>query len=184
MATASRAALTVEVMEMLARLDPRLWEIVEPPVPPNPIHDPGFGNGFGIGFRSAAGDGERLNPQPLPPGAALLPAVRDMSVSVAEATIAASLAGKKPAEVLKEVGDDICPEPPKVPWPKKWPVPLQLRQQVISDPKRVSPAVQASAALVFQSYAHRITDKNLSTAFAALADRLLERALKTANSTA
>ncbi|WP_031478048.1 hypothetical protein [Streptomyces bicolor] len=183
MATASRAALTVEVMEMLARLDPRLWEIVEPPVPPHPIHDPGVGNGFGVGFRSAAGDGASLNPQPLPPRTAVLPAVRDMSVAVAEATIAASLAGRKPAEVLKEVGDDICPDPPKLPWPKKWPVPVQLRQQVVADPKRVSPAIQASAALVFQSYAHRITDKALSTAFAGLADRLLERALKTAGST-
>lgn len=182
MATASRAALTVEVMEMLARLDPRWWEIVEPPVPPHPIHDPGLGNGF-AGFRSAAGDGERLNPQPLPPATAVLPAVRDMSVSVAEATIAASLAGKKPAEVLKEVGDDICPEPPKLPWPRKWPVPAQVRQQVVADPKRVSPAVQATAALVFQSYAHRITDKALSSAFAGLADRLLERALKTVRGT-
>ncbi|MFD8043736.1 hypothetical protein ACFV5E_09910 [Streptomyces chartreusis] len=177
MATASRAALTVEVMEMLAGLDPRLWEIVEPPVPPNPIHAPGVP----VGFRSAV-DGERLNPQPLPPGNGLLASVRGMAVSVADATIAASLAGRKPAEVLREVGDDICPEPPKLPWPKKWPVPVQLREQLITDPNRVSPAVQASAALVFQSYAHRISDRNLSTAFGDLAERLLERALKTAGS--
>lgn len=180
MATASRAALTVEVMEMLAHYDPRLWELIDPDVPPHPIHD--NGGGLGIGFRSAAGgDGVRLNPQPLPPGYGLLPAVRDMSVSVAEATIAASLAGRKPAEVLREVGDDICPEPPKMPWPKKWPVPVQLQQQLLADPQRVSPAVQATAALVFQSYAQRTTDKSLSTAFTDLADRLLERALKTAN---
>ncbi|MEU8752268.1 hypothetical protein [Streptomyces chartreusis] len=177
MATASRAALTVDVMEMLAHLDPRLWEIVEPPVPPNPIHAPGIP----VGFRSAV-DGERLNPQPLPPGNGLLASVRDMAVSVADATIAASLAGRKPAEVLREIGDDICPEPPKLPWPKKWPVPAQLRQHLVVDPNRVSPAVQVSAALVFQSYARRISDKNLSTAFGALADRLLERALKTAGS--
>lgn len=69
-----------------------------------------------------------------------------------------------------------------MPWPKKWPVPVQLREHLVSDPNRVSPAVQASAALVFQSYAHRISDKNLSTAFGDLADRLLERALKTAGS--
>ncbi|GAA3577256.1 hypothetical protein [Streptomyces osmaniensis] len=177
MATASRAALTVDVMEMLAYLDPRLWELVEPPVPPNPIHAPGIP----VGFRSAV-DGERLNPQPLPPGNGLLASVRDMAVSVADATIAASLVGRKPAEVLREIGDDICPEPPKLPWPKKWPVPAQLRQHLASDPNRVSPAVQVSAALVFQSYARRISDKNLSTAFGALADRLLERALKTAGS--
>ncbi|MFE7440042.1 hypothetical protein ACFU7X_06210 [Streptomyces chartreusis] len=178
MATASRAALTVEVMEMLAGLDPRFWEIVEPPLPPHPIHAPVIPGGF----RAAAVDGERLNPQPLPPGNGLLASVRDMAVSVADATIAASLAGRKPAEVLREVGDDICPEPPKLPWPKKWPVPVQLREHLFSDPNRVSPAVQASAALVFQSYAHRISDKNLSTAFGDLADRLLERALKTAGS--
>ncbi|KUL28315.1 hypothetical protein [Streptomyces regalis] len=187
MATASRAALTIEVMEMLAHLDPRLWEIVEPPVPPNPIsvppvpphpiHDPGVD----IDFRSAAADGARLNPQPLPPRDGLWPAVRAMAVSVAEATIAASLAGRKPADVVKEVGDDICPEPPKMPWPKKWPVPVQLQQQLLLAPQRVSPAVQATAALVFQSYAQRTTDKALSTAFTNLADRLLERALKTAN---
>lgn len=181
MATTSRAALTAEVMEMLAHFNPRLWELVDPnlpPVPPHPIQD------TGNGFRSTVLDHVRLNPQPLPPHEALWLAVRDMSVSVAEATIAASLAGRKPSEILREVGDDICPEPPKVPWPKKWPVPVQLRHQLLSDPRRVSPAVQATAALVFQSYAHRTTDKTLSTAFAGLADRLLERALKTANSTA
>ncbi|WP_369171544.1 hypothetical protein AB5J49_28000 [Streptomyces sp. R28] len=177
MATASRAALTVEVMEMLAHFDPRLWELIDPDVPPHPIQD----DGLGLGFRSAAGDGARLNPQPLPPRNGLWHAVRDMSVSVAEATIAASLAGRKPGDIVKEVGDDICPEPPKVPWPKKWPMPVQLRQQLVVDPQRVSPAIQATAALVFQSYAQRTTDKSLSTAFTDLADRLLERALKTAN---
>ncbi|MFJ8537420.1 hypothetical protein [Streptomyces sp. NPDC093591] len=179
MATASRAALTVEVMEMLAHFDPRLWELIDGDVPPHPIHDEGIG--LGIGLRSGAGDEVRLNPQPLPPRNGLLHAVRDMSASVAEATIAASLAGRKPAEVLREVGDDICPEPPKVPWPKKWPMPVRLRQQILADPQRVSPAIQATAALVFQSYAQRTTDKSLSGAFTDLADRLLERALKTAN---
>ncbi|MFE0249432.1 hypothetical protein [Streptomyces sp. NPDC059010] len=185
MATVSRTALTVEFIELLARYDPRWWEIIEPDLPPHPVHAAGIGHGVGhrLGFRSAAGDGERLNPQPIPPGSTLLPAVRDMSVAVAEATIAASLAGQKPADIVQEVGDDICPEPPKMPWPKKWPVPVQLRQQLADDPQRVSSAVQASAALVFQSYAHRITDEALSTAFAGLADRLLERALKTANGT-
>ncbi|MCL8015759.1 hypothetical protein [Streptomyces sp. AS02] len=178
MATAKRAAMTVEVLTMLAHYDPRLWELVHPHVPPHPVHD-----GF-RGVRSANFTDGGLNPQPIPPGNALLPAVRDMSVAVAEATIAASLAGRKPAEIAREIGDDICPEPPKVPWPKKWPVPVQLREQLISDPQRVSPAVQATAALVFQSYAHRTTDKPLSTAFADLADRLLERALKTSGRTA
>lgn len=187
MATVSRAASTVEVMELLAHLDPRLWEIVEPPVPPNPIRvplvppHPISDPGLDIGFHPAAANGERLNPQPLPPANGLWSAVRAMAVSVAEATIAASLAGRKPAEVVKEVGDDICPEPPKMPWPKKWPVPVQLQQQLALAPDRVSPAVQATAALVFQSYAQRTTDKSLSTAFTDLADRLLDRALKTAN---
>lgn len=181
MATASRAALTVEVLELLAHFDPRLWELIDPGVPPHPIHDD---PGLGIGFRSAAADGVRLNPQPLPPRDGLPTAVRGMSVSVAEATIAASLAGRKPDDVLREVGDDICPEPPKMPWPKKWPVPPQLRLQLIGDPRRVSAAVQASAALVFQSYARRTADKALSAAFAGLADRLLERALKNADGSA
>ncbi|MFI7410967.1 hypothetical protein ACIBU0_20115 [Streptomyces sp. NPDC049627] len=59
-------------------------------------------------------------------------------------------------------------------------LPVQLQQQLVFIPDRVSPAVQATAALVFQSYAQRTTDKSLSTAFTDLADRLLERALKTA----
>ncbi|MDO0912637.1 hypothetical protein QQM39_17830 [Streptomyces sp. DT2A-34] len=172
MATVKRAATTIDVLRLLAHLNPRLWPLVEsrpPYVPPHPI----------VG-------GVPLNPQPLPPEQqdGLWNAVRDMSVSVAEATIAASLAGRRPAEVLREVGDDICPEPPKVPWPRRWPVPLQLQRELHIDAKHVSPAVQATAALVFQSYARQTTDKALSTAFTDLADRLLERALKTANGSA
>lgn len=175
MATVKRAAMTVDVLRMLAHFNPRLWPLVEPRVPPHPVREPV------MGVRAADGGDLALNPQPLLPQDGLWDAVRDMSVSVAEATIAASMAGRKPAEILREVGDDICPEPPKVPWPKRWPVPVQLQQELVVDPQRVSPAVQATAALVFQSYAQRTTDKSLSTAFTDLADRLLERALKTAN---
>ncbi|KUM74175.1 hypothetical protein J7F01_03270 [Streptomyces sp. ISL-22] len=180
MATAKRAAMTADVLRMLAHLNPRLWPLVEPRVPPHPVHE------MVMGVRAAEAGEVGLNPQPLPPlqQDALWHAVRDMSVAVAEATIAASLAGRKPAEVVREVGDDICPEPPKMPWPKKWPVPPQLQQRLLVDPQHVSPAVQATAALVFQSYAQRTTDKPLSTAFTDLADRLLERALKTANHSA
>jgi hypothetical protein len=44
----------------------------------------------------------------------------------------------------------------------------------------IGPALQATAALVFPAYAARTADRALSAAFADLADRLAETALKTA----
>lgn len=184
MATVSNTARTTRVLELLARLDPRWWD-VPPPVPPHPIHvpvpvPPNPIRDLIAGIAFADRDEVALNPQPLPPRDGLYRAVRDTSAAVAEATIAASMAGRKPAEILKDVGDDLCPPPRKIPWPKKWPVPTQLQQQRPEDLARLAPAVQATAALVFQTYADRTADKALSTAFAALADRLVDTALKTA----
>jgi len=174
MATVSSSAQTARLLELMAHLDPRWWEIINPP-------QPSVVNGGLSTVRSTADvDEVALNPQPLPPSEALWRAIRDMSVSVAEATIAASLAGRKPAEILKEVGDDICPRPPKIPWPKKWPVPVQLQHALAVDGNLVAPAIQATAAIVFQTYATRTTDKALSTAFAGLADRLADTALSNA----
>ncbi|MGP4088098.1 hypothetical protein [Streptomyces sp. KR55] len=167
----SSASKTVRVLELLAHLDPRLWEIVNP-------RQPVFSGAVGV--RSAEAGGLSLNPQPLPPREAMLFAIRDMSLAAAEATIAASMAGGDPSEILKEVGDDLCPDPPRIPWPKKWPVPVQMQGPFPIDATRVKPVVQATAALVFQTYADRTTDEALSTSFARLADRLLETAVKAA----
>ncbi|WP_037674468.1 hypothetical protein [Streptomyces griseus] len=169
MSTATSAAQTRRILELLAHADPRWWEIIEP-------HLPLFDGR--LGARSADGDEARLNPQPLPPREAVWRAIRDTAVSVAEATIAASLAGRNPVEVLAEVGDDYCPTPPKFPWPKKWPVPVQVQQQFLADGAHLGPAVQATAGLVFQTYADRTTDEALSSAFSGLAQRLVDTALR------
>ncbi|MEJ7715062.1 MAG: hypothetical protein WKF40_04880 [Thermoleophilaceae bacterium] len=46
------------------------------------------------------------------------------------------------------------------------------------DPELASPAVKATAEIEFQSYPSGIADERLSTAFAGLADRLLDAALE------
>ncbi|MFG2128432.1 hypothetical protein ACGFNV_11610 [Streptomyces sp. NPDC048751] len=167
MATPTIAAQTRRTLELLAHADPRLWDIIEPHLP--------LLNG-GMGVRSEENGEARLNPQPLPPEA-LWRSIRDTAVAVAEATIAASLAGRDPADVLAEVGDDYCPAPPKFPWPRKWPMSVRVQQQLAVDGANLGPAVQATAGLVFQTYADRTTDQALRTAFSGLADRLVKTAL-------
>ncbi|MCX4764184.1 hypothetical protein OG562_25140 [Streptomyces sp. NBC_01275] len=178
MTTTFSAAQSFRPLELLARIDPRFWEILFPPQPPvlNPTLS-AFERVRSAEMHSANNGEAGLNPQPLPPGDTLWRIVRDTSVSVAEATIAANLAGRDPGELLREVGDDWCPTPPRPPWPKKWPLPVQLQQALAVDGNNVRPAVQATAALVFQGYAARISDDALSTAFAGLADRLVTAAL-------
>ncbi|MFF4850526.1 hypothetical protein [Streptomyces sp. NPDC001194] len=161
------ASETARILELIAHLDPRLWEILHP-------HQPVLAAQV---VHSANPDPEtRLNPQPLPPRDLLRLAIQSTVNSVATTAIAVQAAGQNAQEVLQEVGDDWCtPVDDRLPWPRHWPSPPLSRFGPIEHNTLVA-AVQAQAALAFQSYAHGVADKQLSAGFAALADRLLKSA--------
>lgn len=162
---------------LLARLNPAIWDAVDPmrpvsaadlnPQPLPPIKQP------------ASVFEADLNPQPLPPREPdLRAAVRRTAVAVADAAVAVQLAGSNVDKVLAEVADDWCPTPPqpKIPWPRHWPHPWPPGEPYPIDPELITPAVQIEAALVFQAYAADAADGPLSQGFAQLADRLLDAA--------
>ncbi|MFD8790885.1 hypothetical protein [Streptomyces vinaceus] len=161
------ASQTTRILELIAHLDPRLWELLYP-------HQPVLAAQV---VRSAESDPEtRLNPQPLPPRDLLRLAIHSTANSVAVTAVAVHAAGQNVQKVLQEVGDDWCtPVDGRLPWPRHWPAPPLSRFGPIDHDTLVA-AVQAQAALAFQSYANGVADKQLSTGFAALADRLFKAA--------
>jgi hypothetical protein len=163
-------AKSFSTLRLLARLDPRLWELAHPDLPL---------------FRDAAGvvtdRGERvgLNPQPLPPREVVRLATVRTARAVADAAIAARFAGRDPGEVLEQVSEDWCATPPgRIPWPRLWPHPWPPGEPypIAAEIDGVAQGMQAQAALVFQSYADGIADEELSAVFTRLGDRLEEAA--------
>jgi hypothetical protein len=164
-------ARSMRVLAVLARLDPRLWELVHPNVPVLQA---------GLRGNRRPGDEVFLNPQPLPPRERLLLETVSAARAVAEAVIAAQFAGRDAREILQEVGDDWCPTRPGViPWPRYWPHPWPPGEPypIADEIDQVAQGAQAAAGLVFESYAAGIQDERLSASFAELADRLEEAAL-------
>ncbi len=91
--TVVSASQTARILELIAHLDPRLWEILHP-------HQPVLAAQV---VRSADSDPEmRLNPQPLPPRDLLRLAFHSTANSVAVTAIAVQAAGRNVQEVLKE----------------------------------------------------------------------------------
>jgi hypothetical protein len=167
-----RASSSAQLLTVLARLHPTLWELLHPHVPVLVLG------------RSAAsapnghGAEVELNPQPVPPGVELRLAVQRTATAIADAAIAARVAGHDGDGILQDAGDDFCKTPHgKIPWPRRWPHPWPDEPYPI-DPELAAPAVQAHAALVFQSYASGIADQDLAKAFAGIADRLIGAALE------
>jgi len=168
----ANAVMTVQFIRLLARSRPILYELIDPHGPLQVL--------AGGGGASNRSEEVSLNPQPLPPREVLRLAVLHTARGVAEATIAAQMAGRDAGEVLHEVGDDWCPTPPtpKIPWPRHWPFPWPPGEPYPIDPELAIPAIQAEAGLVFAAYAAGIADERLSTAFSDLADRLVDTALQ------
>lgn len=160
-----------QLLRLLARLHPELWDVINP-------HGPILAGRTHHQVTDRLSE-VALNPQPLPPISELRLAVQRTARAVADATIAAQVAGREPDEVLQEVGDDWCPTPPdrKLPWPRRWPHPWPPGEPYPIDPEFATAAVQAEAAIVFQSYGSSIADERLSAAFSQLADRLFDAAL-------
>lgn len=161
----------LSLLRILARFDPRLWEVVHPHLPVLRAWTP---TGVGVADEVA------LNPQPLPPKELLRLETVHAARAVAEATIAARLAGRDSHEVLQEVGDDWCPTRPRtIPWPRYWPHPWPPSDPypIADEIDRLAQAVQAQAASVFRSYAAGVADEQLAESFDQLAERLEESAL-------
>jgi hypothetical protein len=102
-------ALAKQLVSILARSNPHLWEIVHP-------HEPS------IGFRHRF-DHVMLNPQPLPPKEAFLLASVQAAHDLANAVIAAEASGGSAERVLATSIDDWCGTPRPFPWPWPWPGP-------------------------------------------------------------
>lgn len=169
-------AQSVALLRLLARLDPRLEEVVHPHLPL--VREL-------LAVRGTRVDQVELNPQPLPPRELVRVAAVEAARAAAEAAIAARLAGRDPGEVLAQVTDDWCGTAPgSIPWPRLWPHPwppgdpYPIREEI----DRVAQASQAYAAVVFGAYAEGIADEGLAAAFAGMAERL-ERAAITARGT-
>jgi hypothetical protein len=164
-------ARSTTVLRLLSQLDPRLWELVHPNVPP--LHDAVY-----AGRRR--GDEVSLNPQPLPPHELTRLETVAAARAVAGAVIAAQFAGRDARELLREVGDDWCGTGPGViPWPRHWPHPWPPGEPypITGEIDLIAQAVQAQASAVFGAYAAAIADERLAESFGELADRLEEAAL-------
>src|SRR3954447_20121023 len=105
----ARMAQSYASLQLLARLDPRLWEPLHP-------HLPVLGLAAGVRGRF---DQVELNPQPLPPREVVRLATVEAARAVADAAIAARLAGRDAREVLDQVAEDWCGTPTgRIPWPR------------------------------------------------------------------
>jgi hypothetical protein len=167
-----RASSSARLLTLLARLHPELWELLHPHVPVLVL-----GRSAASGPNGHGAEVE-LNPQPVPPGVELGLAVQRGATAIADAAIAAHVAGQDAGGILQDAGDDFCMTPHgKIPWPRHWPRPWSDEPYPIA-PELAAAAVQAQAALVFQSYASGIADEDLANAFAGIADRLIGVALE------
>lgn len=102
-------ALAKQLATILARSNPKLWEMLHP-------HEPS------VGFRANRFDHVLLNPQPLPPKEAFLVASAQAAHDIANAVIAAEAAGGSPEHVMRAI-EDWCGTPRPFPWPWPWPGP-------------------------------------------------------------
>jgi hypothetical protein len=172
----ARMLQSVALLRLLARLDPRLEEVVHPHLPLARET---------VALRAGRFDQVELNPQPLPPRELVRVATLEAARAVAEAAIAAQFAGRDAREVLDQVADDWCgTSPGSIPWPRHWPHPWPPGDPypISEEMDSVAQASQAYAALVFGAYAEGLADEGLAAAFAGMADRL-ERAAATVRGT-
>ncbi|MFE6867038.1 hypothetical protein ACFVFS_10795 [Kitasatospora sp. NPDC057692] len=169
---------SVTLVSLVGRLDPSAWDGLIP-------HEPAHGAAPGVRPAARAdggGDAVGLNPQPLPPVAAVLRlAVARTVGAVANAAITARVSDGDARRILTEAGDDWCGTPHgRIPWPRHWPLPWPPGGPLPIDPGYATPAVQAQAALAFQGYANGIADEQLQEAIGELAERLADAALRNA----
>lgn len=161
------------LLEILARMNPYLWEIIHPHVPVE---------GGGIRQLSRAAEVE-LNPQPIPPGRELAFAGAALAKAVAQGAVLTQAQSQGGSEFLSSVVDDWCGTRGPRPWPPGWPhwamgpgdpVPWRVEEP---DPHPWGVASMfAAAAVVFASFSGALEDGELRDAFRQAADKAGERA--------
>jgi hypothetical protein len=151
----------IALLEILARLNPRIYEIIHP-------HVPVLVGGFGP---LAEVDEVELNPQPLPPREVVAAAMLARRLGDAAVLVNAQTQGGQ--GFLQEIVDEWCGTRGPRPWPPGWP------HVVEPDPHPWDVAqVFAVASLVFAGFAASLEDGQLREAFRAAADTTGERAVK------
>jgi hypothetical protein len=150
-----RNARVIYLLAVLGRIPASAWDYIVPQWGPNE--------------RLAR---VALNPQPLPPGEALVVGAAVMAQEVARLAVEADLQGGNASAWLTDFIDDWC----GTPWPHKWPWPLPGPGP---DPDPEPYDVAASrvvGAVVFASVGTRLGDGELKTTLLDGADQLAEAA--------
>lgn len=152
----------IALLEILARLNPQIWEIIHPHVPV-----------LAGGYRGLAGGSDvELNPQPIPPGH-LMVAGAALARQVAEGAVLTQAQTSGGPQFLSRVVDDWCGTRAPRPWPPGWPHVVDPDP----DPHPWDVAQMfAVAAVVFAGFAAGLEDGEFRDAFRSAADKLGERA--------
>jgi hypothetical protein len=160
-------AVARQLITILARINPHLWEIPHP-------HEPGI-------LRASVGsrfDQVMLNPQPLPPKAAFLAASAAAANDMAKAVIAAEAGGTSSREVLSRAIDEWCGTSHPWPWPWPWPGPWPpVGPDPEPHPEWDFAASRLVGALTLAGVAARMREGDGRAALEEAADRLLDAAL-------
>src|SRR5262245_24871859 len=165
-------ARATQLLSLLARINPTLWEVIVPPQPPVLSH--GAVSGL-------SADATELNPQPLPPGPPpdrLQMASALVARDIAFAAIIAEAAGQDGgARMISSAIDDWCGNgrpPIPIPWPGPWPFAFLLDDA----PKELDVATsRLVGALSFAGVASRMAPGKLRDALSTGADRLMDVSL-------
>lgn len=149
---------TIDILVAIGKIPPQAWDAIVP-------HGPLTKYGAGILEKVA------LNPQPLPPKAAVSVAAVELAQRVSQMAIEANVRGENPAGWVSELLDDWC----GTGWPKKWPWPPG-GPDPDPDPVYFKDG-QLMGAVVLADVASRLRDGELRGVFEKGAERLAEVAL-------
>lgn len=162
--------MNIALIEILARVNPYMWEIIHPHVPLTYV------GGVVDGMSEV-----ELNPQPIPPGHELTVAGVGLARMVAEGAVLTHAQSERGPQLLAKVVDDWCGTKGQHPWPPGWPHgsalnPSSWRQGPDPLPWKVA-EMFAAASVVFARFSGGLQDGALREAFREGAEKLGARAV-------
>ncbi len=169
--------LSLTLLELIARVNPAIWELIGPHVPV--LYTSGEAGSSVAGRFGRAGEAE-LNPQPLPPREQILIGAARLAQQLVEAAIAQG--SDRGTSLLLEEIEDWCgtrPRPLPFPWPSRWPIPIYWPP--VPDPgpgpdPELDREIFTVAAVALASLAARIGDEGVVATLGKAVDRLVEAA--------